>query len=77
MINSILQKYLPFINFLIASAALGFQINVLYPWHHELQKEFNKLQKQQEDKLQQYHDLKMQTIKNIEENLAKLYQQKK
>lgn len=61
-----IHKYLPFVNFLIATTALGFQITVLYPWHYELQQEFNELQKQQEEKLRLYHELKMQTIKNIE-----------
>jgi hypothetical protein len=77
MVNVLIQKYLPFVNFLIASVALGFQVTVLYPWHYELQQEFNELQKQQEAKLRQYHELKMETIKNIEDNLVKLRQEKK
>ncbi len=76
MVNPLIQKYLPFINFIIASIALGFQVTVLYPWHYELQQEFNELQKQQETKLRQYHELKMQTIKNIEEHLVKLRKDK-
>ncbi|CAF0746319.1 unnamed protein product [Adineta ricciae] len=72
MVHRLVQKYLPFVNFLIASVALGFQVSVLYPWHYELQQEFNELQIQQDAKLRQYHELKMQTIKNIEENLTKL-----
>jgi hypothetical protein len=76
MVNLLIQKYLPFINFIIASIALGFQVTVLYPWHYELQQEFNELQKQQETKLRQYHELKMQTIKNIEEHLVKLRKDK-
>ncbi len=77
MVHPLLQKYLPFVNFIIASVALTFQVTVLYPWHYELQQEFNELQKQQEVKLRQYHDLKMQTIKNIEDNLVKLRKEKK
>jgi hypothetical protein len=77
MVNPLIQKYLPFVNFLIASVALGFQVTVLYPWHYELQQEFNELQKQQEAKLRQYHELKMQTIRNIEDNLVKLRKEKK
>jgi len=76
MVNPLIQKYLPFVNFIIASIALGFQVTVLYPWHYELQQEFNELQKQQETKLRQYHELKMQTIKNIEEHLVKLRKDK-
>jgi hypothetical protein len=59
----LIQKYLPFVNFIIALVALDSQITVLYPWHYELQ---------QEEKLRQYHQLKMQTIKNIEDQLVKL-----
>jgi len=77
MVNPLIQKYLPFVNFIIASVALGFQVTVLYPWHYELQQEFNELQKQQEAKLRQYHELKMQTIRNIEDNLVKLRKEKK
>jgi hypothetical protein len=77
IVNPLVQKYLPFINFIIGTIALGFQVTVLYPWHYELQQEFNELQKQQEAKLLQYHELKMQTIKNIEENLTKLRKEKK
>ena len=76
VLERMIQKYLPFVNFLIATTALGFQITVLYPWHYELQQEFNDLQKQQEEKLRQYHELKMQTIKNIESNLLKLRREK-
>ncbi|CAF1136097.1 unnamed protein product [Adineta ricciae] len=60
------------IRLVITSSSYGFQVSVLYPWHYELQQEFNELQIQQDAKLRQYHELKMQTIKNIEENLTKL-----
>lgn len=33
-------------NFLIATTALGFQVGVLYPWHHELDAEFKELKKE-------------------------------
>ncbi|UJR32363.1 hypothetical protein I4U23_019826 [Adineta vaga] len=77
MVHRLVQKYLPFVNFLIASVALGFQVTVLYPWHHELQQEFNELEKQQDAKLRQYHELKMSTIKSIEDNITKLRLEKK
>jgi hypothetical protein len=72
MVNSFVRRFVPLINFVIATAALGFQVMVLYPWHHQLEKEFHILQHQQETKLEEYHQLKMQTMKNIEENLTKL-----
>jgi hypothetical protein len=30
-------------NFTVASSALGFQVFVLYPWHEQLQHDFNRL----------------------------------
>ncbi len=42
MFNKI-NKFVPLINLLIGSAALTFQVTVLYPWHNELDKKFNQL----------------------------------
>jgi hypothetical protein len=36
-------KYTPLVNLVIATSALGFQVFVLYPWHHELSRDFNTL----------------------------------
>jgi len=72
MVNPTVRKLLPIVNFVIATAALGFQVSVLYPWHHQLEKRFNEMQHQQENKLAEYHQLKMDIIKNIEQNLNKL-----
>ena len=72
MVPPIIQKFLPIFNFFIASTALGFQVTVLYPWHNQLEKDFNGLQHQQETKLHEYHMLKMRNIKNIETYLSKL-----
>jgi glutamate/tyrosine decarboxylase-like PLP-dependent enzyme len=33
-------------NFTVASSALGFQVFVLYPWHEELQHDFNRLREE-------------------------------
>jgi hypothetical protein len=72
MVPPIIQKFLPVFNFVIASTALGFQVSVLYPWHNQLEKDFSGLQHQQETKLHEYHELRMQNIKNIESYLSKL-----
>lgn len=72
MVNPFLRKFVPLVNFVIASSALVFQVFVLYPWHHQLEKEFHELRQQQETKLEEYHQLKMETMKNIEQNLTKL-----
>lgn len=34
-------------NFFIATSALGFQVFVLYPWHHRLDDDFQKLREEQ------------------------------
>ena len=44
MLNKI-NKFLPIINLTIGSIALYFQTTVLYPWHNELEKKFDKLDK--------------------------------
>lgn len=72
MIPPIIQKILPIFNFVIATTALGFQVTVLYPWHNQLEKDFTGLQHQQDTKLHEYHELRMQNIKNIERYLNKL-----
>lgn len=72
MIPPIIQKFLPVFNFVIASTALGFQVAVLYPWHTQLEKDFSGLQHKQETKLHEYHELKMENIRNIENYLSKL-----
>ena len=33
-------------NFAVATSALGFQVFVLYPWHHQLQDDFNSLKEE-------------------------------
>lgn len=33
-------------NFLIATSALGFQVFVLYPWHHRLDEDFTELRRE-------------------------------
>lgn len=38
-------------NFTVACSALGFQVFVLYPWHEELQHDFNNLRKEHIDSL--------------------------
>jgi hypothetical protein len=72
MVIPILQKFLPVVNFVVASTALGFQVSVLHPWHNQLDKDLSGLQHQQETKLHEYEQLRMHNIKNIEEYLVKL-----
>jgi len=39
-------RNLPLINFFISSAALTFQVTVLYPWHKEISKKMDTLSDQ-------------------------------
>ena len=45
MLNK-LYKILPVANFVISSSALFFQVTVLYPWHKDLSKDIQKIDKQ-------------------------------
>ncbi|CAF0791659.1 unnamed protein product [Didymodactylos carnosus] len=76
MPHPLVRKLVPIVNFAIASAALAFQVTVLYPWHHELERKFEELQIQQETKLEEYHQMKMQTIRSIEEHITELKNKK-
>ncbi len=43
-----IRHFLPKINFVIALTALTFQTTMLYPWHHELDREFKQLKTEQD-----------------------------
>ena len=53
-------------NFIIASSALGFQVFVLYPWHHELNDGFDELRREHIKHLQEGQD----ELKGIRKELA-------
>jgi len=72
MVIAIIQQFLPLLNFVITSTALGFQISVLHPWHHQLDEDLNDLQCHQEATLHEYEEVRLTNIKNIEEYLVKL-----
>ncbi|KAK8850693.1 hypothetical protein IAR55_004613 [Kwoniella newhampshirensis] len=55
-------RILPYINFVVASAALSFQVGVLFPWHHTITEEFNELKSQQAKQLAEYHAEKASLI---------------
>jgi len=64
-------------NFVIASSALGFQVFVLYPWHHQLDNEFKRLK---EEHLQIYRmgeESRRAELEKINEQLQKLGNSKK
>lgn len=74
------KKYLPIASLIIGSSALAFQMLVLYPWHHELDKEFRKLKKQKlerDEHLNAFNNEKIIQINNLEKKVDELISSKK
>jgi hypothetical protein len=76
-IGTRLRELLPYINFVIGTTALTFQVKVLYPWHQQLDQDFEKLKDEQNEKLFQYHKYKLVALNKIEEDLTDLKTQQK
>ncbi|KAI0084177.1 hypothetical protein BDY19DRAFT_973488 [Irpex rosettiformis] len=68
------RLFLPYLNFVIATAALGFQTTVLYPWHHTLDDEFKKLKLEQSRMLKELHDAKLQKFSEVEARVITIEQ---
>ncbi|KAI9136032.1 hypothetical protein BKA69DRAFT_1106824 [Paraphysoderma sedebokerense] len=71
-----LQKYLPVVNLCIASTALIFQTTVLYPWHIQLEKDFEIMKRDQEEKLKTYHEVKIQKLEELEKTILEKHGKK-
>jgi hypothetical protein len=69
MFSPKITKLLPYINFTVATAALTFQVTVLYPWHHLLEQELHQLKGEQNEKLLEFHRLKLERMNTIESKL--------
>lgn len=67
---AIFSRFLPTLNFLIGSSALGFQMTVLYPWHEELDKEFKALEKTQKQELRKFHEMKLQKLDELDHKMS-------
>ena len=65
-------KYLPIVNFFIASSALIFQTTVLFPWHHQLDSDFKELEEKHKAKLHEYHMLKVRRLDEIDKKVSQL-----
>lgn len=65
------------INFVIAMSALLFQTTVLYPWHHQLDKDFEEFKKHTEKVLEQKHNEKITAIKQLDNKLDRLMEEMK
>ncbi|KAI0695728.1 hypothetical protein BC835DRAFT_1272921 [Cytidiella melzeri] len=71
------RTLLPYLNFAIATAALGFQTTVLYPWHHQLDDEFKRLKIEQARMLKELHDAKLQKFAQVEARVIAIEQKLK
>lgn len=68
MMNFLFRRSVPIVSFLVGSAALSFQVFILYPWHNELASEFKKvkeLKEQQDHRLEEYNVKKMDKVHEI------------
>ena len=65
-----LGRILPYVNFVVATTALTFQIAILYPWHIQLENDFIELRQEQILNLTEFHHLKVQKLNEIEETLV-------
>jgi len=59
-------------NFLIATSALGFQVFVLYPWHKQLDDDFEELKKEHIRVLHSSEQAHMAELKEIRSTLERL-----
>ncbi|KAJ7457274.1 hypothetical protein B0H11DRAFT_2063654 [Mycena galericulata] len=66
------RQLLPYINFFVATTALGFQTTVLYPWHYQLDEAFHKLKDEQARMLRMYHEVKIQRFEELERRMEGL-----
>ena len=63
---SLVSKVVPWVSLTVATVALGFQLGVLLPWHHQLDNDFKILEKKQEAKLIEFHQLKVGKLELID-----------
>jgi hypothetical protein len=63
------KSKIPKINFLIAATALIFQTTVLYPWHKQLDTDFEEFKKKTEKMLEDKHQRKMEILNKIDSKL--------
>ncbi|RPA85144.1 hypothetical protein BJ508DRAFT_13557 [Ascobolus immersus RN42] len=72
---AVLTKLISLTNFVIASSALAFQVGVLYPWHHELDAEFQELKKEYRELMTEQRlerEKRMEELGEIRKEIEKL-----
>lgn len=72
VLGPFIRKVIPYVNFAVACSALCFQFFVLYPWHIELDNDFQKLKDDQHVTLEEYHQKKLKRLEEIEKNILSL-----
>lgn len=70
----IVTRRFSFTNFAIATSALCFQVFVLYPWHKQLDENFQELKNEHLRVLHGGEEARMAELKEIREGLSSLKQ---
>jgi hypothetical protein len=47
-------------------------MTVLFPWHHQLDDDFKKLEKKQLQELEKFHEVKYNKLEKIESDISKI-----
>ncbi len=72
VLGPFVRKIIPYVNFAVASSALCFQFFVLYPWHIELDNEFQRMKEDNHVTLEEYHQKNIKRLEEIEKNVLHL-----
>lgn len=72
VLGPFVRKVIPYVNFAVACSALCFQFFVLYPWHIELDNDFQKMKEDNHMTLEDYHQKKIKRLEEIEKNILRL-----
>lgn len=72
VLGPFVRKVIPYVNFAVACSALCFQFFVLYPWHIELDNDFQKMKDDQHKTLEEYHQKKIKRLEKIEQSILHL-----
>ncbi|KAF2427192.1 hypothetical protein EJ08DRAFT_366979 [Tothia fuscella] len=57
-------------NFVIATSALGFQVFVLYPWHHKLDEDFKELKQEFLQKTRENEEARVTELRAIKDLIS-------
>lgn len=74
------KQYLPLASLIIGSSALTFQITVLYPWHIDLDNDFQELKKlkvETDIEFKEFNETKLEKIHTLEKKIDFLLKNKK